>query len=492
LRLGNYGAAHGELESGRGGGYFDLGWAGEVMPRDEIDSVKGLSRARRRFGIIAVVLVGVPIVAWTLWFFFHGGGDEPPPPDDDLRAIFVPVPEDENGFALVYDAARNYRIPDDPLGEPADENPDAPGNEWGLYHQMCDGKLWNTSFAEKVLELNRRAFELFEEGLRKPHFQGPRREGPWCSVEDLVRMRGFAPLVKFRSLARFENGREREAFEAAGDLIRLGRLIQNSNGIVAHYSQGAEIKRMGCETIREFLPRTRLAADELRQSVGDSCIADQRSHEGLAYALKAEYARFAETIDLVAKGSLGCKEALGGSPVTKVSQRVNEAIWRSAYHFKPNTTKRLMGETTRVQLRNLAKPESEREQIGRGHSEASAEHRTAASNSTGRYFCEAAFSGLDKVFLGKALEEADLSATRLLIALKCFKLATGSLPASLDALVPKYIEAVPRDPFDGKPFRYSPEKKIVHSVGPDLEDEGGAEEQDGSSIEKEPTYRIDF
>ncbi len=33
--------------------------------------------------------------------------------------------------------------------------------------------------------------------------------------------------------------------------------------------------------------------------------------------------------------------------------------------------------------------------------------------------------------------------------------ATSHLPATLEALVPDYLPAVPRDPFAGQPFRYS-------------------------------------
>ena len=50
-----------------------------------------------------------------------------------------------------------------------------------------------------------------------------------------------------------------------------------------------------------------------------------------------------------------------------------------------------------------------------------------------------------------------------------------TLPDSLSALVPKYIEAIPRDPFDGEPMRYSKEHGIVYSVGNDFVDNGGSE-----------------
>ncbi len=43
----------------------------------------------------------------------------------------------------------------------------------------------------------------------------------------------------------------------------------------------------------------------------------------------------------------------------------------------------------------------------------------------------------------------------------------GELPATLDALVPGYLPAVPRDYLDGQPIRYSREFRAVWSVGSD-------------------------
>ena len=50
----------------------------------------------------------------------------------------------------------------------------------------------------------------------------------------------------------------------------------------------------------------------------------------------------------------------------------------------------------------------------------------------------------------------------------------GRLPAGLEELVPAYLSEVPRDPYDGKPFRYLPEKRLVYAVGQDLKDSGGS------------------
>lgn len=56
-----------------------------------------------------------------------------------------------------------------------------------------------------------------------------------------------------------------------------------------------------------------------------------------------------------------------------------------------------------------------------------------------------------------------------------YRLAEGRLPETLEALVPKFIEAVPIDPFDGKPLRYMRLEKgyTIYSIGEDGEDNGG-------------------
>jgi hypothetical protein len=70
-------------------------------------------------------------------------------------------------------------------------------------------------------------------------------------------------------------------------------------------------------------------------------------------------------------------------------------------------------------------------------------------------------------------DECKLSAVRLLLACRAYEETTGHLPETLEALVPDYLSAVPRDPFDGQPFRYSTERRIIYSVGEDLTDDGG-------------------
>jgi len=62
------------------------------------------------------------------------------------------------------------------------------------------------------------------------------------------------------------------------------------------------------------------------------------------------------------------------------------------------------------------------------------------------------------------------------LALRLYEQSCGSLPERLDALVPQWIEAVPTDPYDGQPFRYARDRRLVYSVGSsrhDMEGRGG-------------------
>jgi hypothetical protein len=67
---------------------------------------------------------------------------------------------------------------------------------------------------------------------------------------------------------------------------------------------------------------------------------------------------------------------------------------------------------------------------------------------------------------------------QLAVAVAIFHAQTGAMPEDLEKLVPAYIEAIPADPFDGKPLRMIGPKDnrlTLYSIGPDLKDDGGKE-----------------
>jgi len=72
---------------------------------------------------------------------------------------------------------------------------------------------------------------------------------------------------------------------------------------------------------------------------------------------------------------------------------------------------------------------------------------------------------------------AQLRTAQTGLAIQRYRLATGSLPDALSDLVPTYLEAVPKDPFDDKELRYKKLETgfVVYSIGEDGNDDGGKE-----------------
>jgi hypothetical protein len=83
---------------------------------------------------------------------------------------------------------------------------------------------------------------------------------------------------------------------------------------------------------------------------------------------------------------------------------------------------------------------------------------------------------------GRAGVQSELAALRrdavlVAIALELYRRRSGSWPASLDALVPDLLPAVPLDRYDGKPLRYRlvAGAPLLYSAGTDRDDDGGRE-----------------
>ena len=93
--------------------------------------------------------------------------------------------------------------------------------------------------------------------------------------------------------------------------------------------------------------------------------------------------------------------------------------------------------------------------------------------------------------VGKALRQEDLmqvqrTATIVMLALEIHRLEHGAYPATLDALAPGILDAVPADPIHGGPFVYrltpdGPQPYALYSTGADETDDGGVDAVPGQS-----------
>jgi hypothetical protein len=92
---------------------------------------------------------------------------------------------------------------------------------------------------------------------------------------------------------------------------------------------------------------------------------------------------------------------------------------------------------------------------------------------------------------------AHLRVARTGLAIQRYRLAAGALPDTLSQLVPDYVDAVPKDPFDGNQLRYERRGAgfVVYSIGEDLNDDDGLERPPRSKRrggKKRPNWDVTF
>jgi hypothetical protein len=83
---------------------------------------------------------------------------------------------------------------------------------------------------------------------------------------------------------------------------------------------------------------------------------------------------------------------------------------------------------------------------------------------------------LGKYYLKVATGETGMNETMIACGLERYRLANGKLPATLDELVPRFLDHVPLDVCNGQPLIYHPAGDrdfVLYSVGWNGKDDGG-------------------
>ncbi len=394
--------------------------------------------------------------------------DDPEPPyDDDLRIELLDIPNEENAYYYFKQALEKLEWPED-----KDE----------LIDSMLDGTEWDQDFVDDLLNTNAQVFELFEQGLaceRSQILEAPRYEQ--AADIDYADCKKLGKLVSLRAWSLFRHGEEKRAFDEAMKLAACGQMIQSSRGSLVQYFCGAVIRHACFDCIIELINDTTLGATTLRNY--SLALDEYRPNEDvLANVLRREYSMVSEHLDRHARQFMNSR---AGDPKSDaLARKLPPEGRRIALNFvnKPNRSKRKIVNTYRSAIADLGKhwnqvwPLKERSSDRPVSSQMPTSLRVLLR---GNMLGEFIFVLVDDTAVGVLLEYCDgnarVTGLQLLIALKCYNQATGQLPDGLDELIPEYIDAVPIDPFDGGPTRYSRARKIVYFVGPGVGDAGGGE-----------------
>lgn len=419
---------------------------------------------------IIIALVLIPIITTIAIIGVWGGlSDEPAPNDADLRITFADVPDEENAITYFSLAAEKLYLPEEK-------------EKSKRIREMLAGEAsWDAELAEGLIEKNKETFPYLEQGLACPRSQFPEITSYTMLLPGLSEWRNLARLCSLRACCLFRSGKEKEAFDEAMKIVKFGHRLQGSKGTTIHYLVGIGIKNIGLARIRALLTNTSLSntllADYMRQ-LG----AYGADLEAMSDALRVECMVSMGFIDDMLAGKVS---GSGGTPAGRA---------RPGFFFRPNKTRRMIADAFRILIENIDKRPAEftdlKEYWPKKAGTKDYVKLFLSGNAVGTITYHVLIPGREGFLLHRCHQDAAVSATQLLIALKCYKNRTGKLPDALQELVPEYFDEVLEDPFDGKPMRYSREKKIIWSVGEDLTDSGG--DPEGGLGREEPTVKIEF
>ena len=472
--------------------------------------------------LVAGILVMTLVVAPVTTFLVVGSFDAPPFDDTDLRPERAEeVPDDQNGFPLLREAyAAMFRLeggknldgttPEYPE-DTGDDSAEKVLSDGKRLDYMVSGEKWDDAVAEDYLRRNRKALDLLDQALARPRWQLPYFDSVDAELPYANEFLRLGELMQLESRAQARRGEAAEAYGMAMKIMDFGNRLEHANNCLVTYLVGLTVRGMGTELFSDYAATCPLPPEDLRayaQRLGDM----PPRGEDLAHALRVDYLVAANAVDQIrAHGMEKYGPGYGGP---------EWAFASSPYRLHPNRTKQLFADAYRVCCAAAAKPywEAKADIEDLAHQIEAMSDRARADwwsllrpNAVGEYFYFRWLPASNNVIKTKAITEIQLSATCLLLALRACKDEHGRPAETLQALVPAYLDAVPSDPFDGKPMRYDVQKRILYSVGKDGVDTGGLareeqerwwkEEEPGSAEEEpppppermpDPSYLIEF
>ena len=251
------------------------------------------------------------------------------------------------------------------------------------------------------------------------------------------------------------------------------------------------IQSLGSQTIMQILmsgtPSKEVLA-QVRNEVG----AYSNNLEGYKDAFRFDYTNILNEINTTGDDQVKAQLAL----LTKYDgvQPAYSWVAKYSYYNKPNETGNLYTNLYSKEIAAIGNTCTYVDNTGSlivDKDVNSPLHLVFSKNAIGKLF----FSDIG-LSLGGAIQQECLVdfATKVAqteLALKEYRIDNGSLPSTLNVLVPQFLVGVPSDPFDHKPIRYDVQKKILYSVGTDQTDLGGSSGGNWAFM-KNPTFQIAF
>jgi hypothetical protein len=375
------------------------------------------------------------------------------------------LPDDQNGALLIpiYKAARVSRRVGDDRRLSSNRTSNVPPN------QLYDDEAYDA--IDEIVTDDRAAlavalrFADYPRGLRR-YALTPNPFG--IKLPELDETRGLVRLLDLAAERYARDGRGTAALGCVRPMVHATRSLDGEPFLMSALARVAGL-RMAANRVERTLalsePHGRLA--EVQELLLREADADL-----FWYALRGERAVLDVTFTSLRDGTLPPDDVVGdGTSRAKDAFRTRIAVWRYRPRAAGDHATWLDITTKMCEARTL--PE---------HRQRAAVQ--AAGDQVRQFQRSSTEALLSRLFVPRIARwhetslraKAQLRCAAAALAVERYRLATGSWPATLDAIPKDILPVFPLDPFNGKPLKYArrPDGVTVYSVGVDESDDGGA------------------
>jgi hypothetical protein len=333
------------------------------------------------------------------------------------------------------------------------------------------------SAAETILaalgKYNMELAELHEAAANRAHSRFPidyDYEMPAAILlPHLAPIKKICLATQLRAIARLEEGQSAEAFADLQLGFRLSDSVRDEPILISHLVRLAMLG-MDLQTVREGLARH--AWNEEQLSALEKSLASVNLFAELKNAMRGERAL-----------GVGCLEWARRQGFKFNLQQLDggDAGLVQAANFMPRgwLYQNMLAISQMHQNFTIAIADENTRQVSPGIV-AAGDAASAALQRQRMYpykiFAAWLFPAINKAVSRSARMQTYVDATRVACALERYRLANGTIPQKLDAIVPRFIATIPNDVMDGQPLRFHPTPDggyVLYSIGWNKADDHG-------------------
>jgi hypothetical protein len=269
-----------------------------------------------------------------------------------------------------------------------------------------------------------------------------------------------ANLLQLEAALLAQEGKPDAALEATRGILVSGRSVGDEPMLISALVRIA-CYTMAVQALERVLAQGEPSPDELTKA--QELLEAEAAEPLLLNAARGERASLHELMKRMKSGEVKLSTVAGPGGAGSVADFAGPTLARGSH----SRVLRLM--TEYVEITKLP-PEKQAEPI------AALERQVKQAKVEYDVVTALVMPAVIKVNEANCRGQAYLRCAVVAVAAERYRREHKGWPASIEELVPHYLKAVPTDPYDGQPLRYKrlADGVLVYSVGPDLQDDGGA------------------